>query len=73
MIDHNPSRGEKVEFTPAVAIRYNERSEAERCNVRLMDEFGGSHVGVQGATKAMSHLMFGILVLSTDQLMRLRQ
>jgi hypothetical protein len=73
LIDHNPRRGEKIPFTPAEAVRYNERTVAERSNARLKDEFGGNHVRVQGDAKVMSHLMFGILVLSADQLMRLRQ
>ena len=73
LIDHNPRGGEKEEFEPADAIRYNERSVAERSNARLKDEFGGNNIWVKGSTKVMSHLMFGILVLSADQLMRLRQ
>ena len=73
LIDHNPRRGEKIEFAPAEAIRYNERTAAERCNARLKDEFGGNTIMVKGCTKVMSHLMFGVLTLSADQLMRLRQ
>lgn len=73
LIDHNPRRGEKIEFSPAEAVRYNERTAAERSNARLKDEFGGNHLRVKGGAKVMSHLMFGILVLSADQLMRLRQ
>ena len=46
LIDHNPRRGEKIEFSPAQAIRYNERSAAERSNARLKDEFGGNNVMV---------------------------
>ena len=72
LIDHNPRKGEKIEFAPAQAIRYNERSAAERSNARLKDEFGGNSVMVKGNNKVMSHLMFGILSLSADQLMRLR-
>lgn len=72
LIDHNPRRGEKKEFEPHEAIRYNERTVAERTNARLKDEFGGRTIRVQGATKVQSHLMFGVLVLSADQLMRLR-
>jgi hypothetical protein len=30
LIDHNPRRGEKIEFTPSKAQRYNEHSQAER-------------------------------------------
>jgi hypothetical protein len=73
LIDHNPRGGEKEAFEPADAIRYNERTVAERSNARLKDEFGGNHVRVQGGTKVMSHLMFGVLALSADQLMRLRR
>lgn len=73
LIEHNPRRGEKIEFAPAEAIRYNERTVAERSNARLKDEFGGQSLRVKGASKVMSHLMFGVLALSADQLMRLRQ
>jgi len=73
LIDHNPRGGEKIEFDPAEAMRYNERTVAERMNARLKDEFGGNHVWVKGNAKVMSHLMFGLLVLTVDQLMRLLQ
>lgn len=73
LIDHNPRRGEKIEFDPAEAIRYNERTVAERTNARLKDEFGGNHLRVKGGAKVFEHLMFGVLTLSADQLMRLRQ
>lgn len=73
LIDHNPRKGDKIEFAPADAVRYNERTVAERSNARLKDEFGGNCIMVKGADKVMSHLMFGVLSLSADQLMRLRQ
>ena len=73
LIDHNPRSGEKIEFDPAEALRYNERTAAERTNARLKDEFGGKAIWVKGHTKVMGHLMFGVLALSADQLMRLRQ
>ncbi len=73
LIDHNPRGGEKIEFAPAEAIRYNERTAAERSNARLKDEFGGNTIRVKGDSKVMGHLMFGVLALSADQLMRLRQ
>lgn len=73
LIDHNPRGGEKIEFDPAQARRYNERTAAERTNARLKDEFGGNAIRVRGHTKVMGHLMFGVLALSADQLMRLRQ
>ncbi len=70
LIDHNPRGGEKDQFDPADAERYKERSQAERTNARLKDEFGARNVRVQGAKKVMSHLMFGVLALTADQLMR---
>ena len=51
--------------------RYHERSTAERVNARLKDEFGGRHLRVRGHAKASCHLMFGILALTINQLVRL--
>ena len=71
LIDHNPRRGEKQPFAPHEAKRYQERTQAERTNGRLKDDFGGRHIRVKGPLKVMSHLMFGILALSAEQWMRL--
>ena len=53
------------------ARRYRERSTVERVNGRLKDEFGGRHLRVRGPGKVLCHLMFGILALTVEQLMRL--
>ncbi len=58
------------QLTPQ-ARRYHERSNVERVNGRLKDEFGGRHVRVRGHRKVLCHLMFGIVALTVDQLMRL--
>ena len=71
IIDSNPRRGEKIEMDPAKAVRYNNRTIAERVNSRLKDSFGGRSVRVQGPSKVLAHLMFGILALTADQLIRL--
>ena len=71
LIDHNPRKGEKIEFAPSEAQRYKERSQAERTNASLKDDYGGRFVRVRGNSKVMSHLMFGILALTAEQLMRL--
>jgi hypothetical protein len=71
LIDHNPRKDEKIAFTPSEAVRYKERSQAERTNARLKDDFGGRFVRVRGHSKVMSHLMFGLLALTAEQLMRL--
>ncbi len=50
--------------------RYRERTAAERVYARLKDEFGGRWVRVRGAAKVMAHLMFGVLALTADQILR---
>ena len=52
-------------------IRYNERSGAERVNANLKDNHGGRTVQVRGPAKVMCHLMFGILVITVSQIIRL--
>jgi hypothetical protein len=85
LIDVNPRRNEGLKeilelegkaqetlnWKPADAIRYNERTAAERTNARIKDEFGGRTVRVRGGVKVFCHLMIGILVLTADQLMRI--
>ena len=85
IIDKNP-RGDKklqvaineenrarktLNWVPAEIKRYNERSTAERANSRLKDEFGVNKVRVRGFSKVTCHLMFAVLVLAADQLMKL--
>ena len=53
------------------ALRYHERSTVERVNGRLKDEFGARQIRVRGPAKVLCHLMFGILALTVDQLIRL--
>lgn len=51
-------------------IRFRERTVVERVYARLKDEFGGKFVRVRGWSKVMAHLMFGILALTVDQILR---
>jgi hypothetical protein len=59
------------ELSWAEADRYRERTLIERVNGRLKDEFGGRQIRVRGARKVMEHLMFGVLALTADQLLKL--
>ena len=52
-------------------LRYRERTTVERVNGRLKDEFGARHIRVRGHGKVLCHLMFGVLALTVDQLLRL--
>lgn len=63
--------GEKQQFAPHEAQRYKERSTVERVYARLKEEFGGRMVRVRGPAKVMTSLMFGIIALTADQLLRL--
>jgi hypothetical protein len=60
-----------LNFNYAEDVRYRERTTVERVNARLKDEFGGRWVRVRGNAKVMCHLMFGILALAADQILRL--
>ena len=84
LIDKNPRRNKKlaeelkaeakrqkhINWEPPEKVRYKERTTAERANARLKDEFGGRTVRVRGYAKVTCHLMFGVLVLAADQLLR---
>jgi hypothetical protein len=79
IIDPHPRRRQSQPFSPSAAPqlspaqknRYKERTMSERINARLKDEFGGRNIRVRGAAKVMSHLMFGILALTADQILRM--
>jgi hypothetical protein len=61
----------KAGYVLAEDVRYNERSAAERVNSHLKDDFGGRYVRVRGHAKVFCHLMFGVLALAIEQLLRL--
>ena len=71
LIEHNPRNGEKIVFAPHEAQRYKERSGAERPNSHLKDNRGGRTIRVRGHDKVYTHLMFGILSIAAEQLLRL--
>ena len=58
-------------FVPPVRKRYKERSTVERVFGHLKDAYGGRHVRVRGNAKVKCHLMFGMLALTVDPMVRL--
>jgi hypothetical protein len=70
IIDRQKHGSVEVEMLPHEKVRYRERTTVERVYARLKEEFGGSTVRVRGWAKVMAHLMFGILALSADQILR---
>jgi Transposase DDE domain/Transposase domain (DUF772) len=64
-------RWEAREMTWAEEDRIRERTMVERVYARLKDEFGGREIRVRGPRKVMAHLMFGVLALTADQLLKL--
>lgn len=73
--------GKKIAFSdervPAPTLswaeeeRFKERTAVERVHARLKDEFGGREIRVRGHRKIMAHLMFGLLALTADQILKL--
>jgi hypothetical protein len=61
----------KLELSPAQKQRYRERTMVERINARVKDEFGGRTIRVRGHAKVFAHLMFGIVALTADQILRM--
>jgi len=51
--------------------RYNARTAAERVNGGIKDSYGARDVRVRGHAKVFCHLMFGVLALTIDHLIRL--
>jgi hypothetical protein len=70
IIPHQKHGTVEVEMAPHEKVRYRERTTAERVYSRLKEEFGGRLVRVRGWAKVMTHLMFGILALTADQIQR---
>jgi hypothetical protein len=69
-----PSRVKlQPEWDPAEKNRYKTRTMVERGFSRLKDEFLSSQIRVRGAKKVMAQLMFGVLALTVDQLLRLHR
>ena len=71
IIDKNGRGREMIPLAPHEAARYRGRTVAERFNGRLKEEFGGGNVMVRGDKKVMLHLMFGVMALFADQLLKL--
>jgi hypothetical protein len=71
IIDRNSRGKDIVPLAPDEAVRYRERSVAERFNSRLKEDFGAGNVMVRGAEKVRLHLMFGVIALFADQLLKL--
>ena len=71
IIAKNGRRKEVIPLAPHEAVRYRERTVAERFNSRLKEGFGAGNVMVRGAAKVSLHLMFGLIALFADQLLKL--
>ncbi len=71
IIDKNSRGKDIIPMAPHEAVRYRERSVAERFNGRLKEEFGARNVMVRGVKKVRLHLMFGVIALFADQVLKL--
>jgi hypothetical protein len=70
IVDHNPRRKTKNPFDPATARRFALRASAERGFSRAKDSFGARYARVRGHPKVFAHIMFGIVALTVEQLLR---
>ena len=74
LIQPNPSHARSARenaFSEQQKQRFKKRTIVEQLNGRLKDEFGGRSIYYRGAPKIMAHLMFGVVALTVDQLLRL--
>lgn len=85
IVDSNPRRDKELQgqqkleatarktlnFIYPEDVRYRERSAAERVNSSLKDNYGARTVRVRGHEKVFCHLMFGVLALAAQQILRL--
>jgi len=62
-----------INFELPETRRFKERSTVERANSALKDSYTARSVRVRGHLKVFAHLMFGVLALTVEQLMRLTQ
>jgi len=70
IIEPQKRGGKKLDLAPAERARFAERTTVERVYSRLKDEFGARSIRVRGYAKVMAHLMFGVIALAADQLLR---
>ena len=79
IIDRNPRRGEKniidvggrnVGIIDATTRRYYQRSSIERVFSLLFEAHVGKNIRVRGQAKVYLHLMFGILVITVEQIFK---
>jgi Transposase DDE domain/Transposase domain (DUF772) len=71
IMDGQKRGSHEFQMAPHQAVRFRERTTVERVYARLKEEFGGHTVRVRGCAKVMAHVMFGILALTVDQILRL--
>ena len=70
-LNSEKERFKLLNFKTPEDVRFNNRTNVERVNSRMKDEFGAETVRVKGHAKVFAHLMFGIIALTADQLFRL--
>ena len=56
---------------PAEDLRYRIRTNVERVFSHLHDAHGGKNIMVRGNEKVLLHLMFGLLVIAAEQILKL--
>jgi hypothetical protein len=58
-------------WRPAEAVRYKKRAPAERFNAILKENYGGTTVRYRGYMRVTCHVMFSVLTLTADLLLKI--
>jgi len=61
----------RLNFKFPEEVRYNERSGIERVNGRAKDDYGATTIRVRGHAKVYCHLMFGLVAMAAERILRL--
>ncbi|MGO8822890.1 MAG: hypothetical protein ACLQT6_00055 [Desulfomonilaceae bacterium] len=71
IIDKNSRGKDIIPMAPHGAARKKEKTAVESFNSRLKEEFGANNLMVLRALKVKAHLMFGVIAIFADQLIKL--
>jgi hypothetical protein len=70
IIEPHRRPNQTIVLDPAERRRFRERTTVERTYSQLKDNYGGRHVRTRGHLKVTAHLLFGIIALTAEQLVR---
>lgn len=70
-VGRDPVGSRVTDLVPTEDVRYRMRESVERVFSHLHDAHGGKSVRVRGNRKVFLHLMFGLLVIAAEQIIKM--